>query len=365
MNLKRSQTDAIGHIERYALSRVDKAKKTIEEVRSMCHISRDDLDGAVHHIKTSGRIALHFHPDRLDEEGKTVAKSLFETGLYKNQFETKLSNGMLSPYIGGPRDIWENNMFGKAYSSCDMPASERPKYGALDLMRHADGPCPRFGSCYFLLKPEVSRRSTFTYLDSSRDPREKGTLDIFEDILAGLLAECFEREYALGKTNITPPGLINHLSGKLAVPFQDPSNSPPTRNLNHCIEAQVHGDITLGNDVDILVADPSFKEDPIGELFSHLCEKYGIQLFWHGGFRLRVPDVRSDFRGPSMPSLAERVAGTEWLNVNMIGQAAQDLKRNPDKWKDRGTYEHCLQELKLLWHVLVKYGSSFSTTSGS
>ncbi|MGQ7111171.1 DUF3626 domain-containing protein, partial [Escherichia sp. TWPC-MK] len=31
---------------------------------------------------------------------------------------------------------------------------------------HPDGPAPRFGSCYFLLSPKVSSRSTYTYLDS-------------------------------------------------------------------------------------------------------------------------------------------------------------------------------------------------------
>jgi hypothetical protein len=39
----------------------------------------------------------------------------------------------------------------------------------------------------------------------------------------------------------------------------------------------------------------------------------------------------------------------------MIGSAAAQLNHKPDAWKDRSTYEEVLQELKLLWHVLVKY----------
>ena len=55
-----------------------------------------------------------------------------------------------------------------------------------------------------------------------------------------------------------------------------------------------------------------------------------------------------------MPSLGERVANNEKiLTTNMIGEAAVDLKNDPASWKDRGELSDVLQELKLLWHVLV------------
>jgi Protein of unknown function (DUF3626) len=57
-----------------------------------------------------------------------------------------------------------------------------------------------------------------------------------------------------------------------------------------------------------------------------------------------------------MPSLAKRIARSDTIDVSKIGTAVVDLKRNPDSWSDRGTYEEVLQELKLLWHVLVRYG---------
>ena len=280
-----------------------------------------------------------------------------EEGIYKNQFESKLSNGKLSPYLGGPRDIWENKIFGGAFSSGETAFSDRPKYGALDLMRHSDGPAPRFGSCYFILHQSVSLRSTFTYLDSHRNPEERGTLAVFEDIMAGLMMECFERHYALGEKNIAPSKLIEHLSTNLGTPYTDPSRKLPARNLNHYIEAQVHGPIELESDVEILVADPSFKSNRVGIYFKELCEKYNIHLFWHGGFGLHVSKVPIDFRGPSMPSLANRISKNGWIDATIIGQAAQDLSRNPEQWRDRGTFEECLQELKLLWHVLVQYGT--------
>ena len=57
-----------------------------------------------------------------------------------------------------------------------------------------------------------------------------------------------------------------------------------------------------------------------------------------------------------MISLAKRIARHGYIDANMIGIAAMDLKRNPSSWNDRGTYEEVLQELKLLWHVLVRCG---------
>jgi hypothetical protein len=131
---------------------------------------------------------LHFHPDRVDNQGRSVAQSLLECGYYRNQFETGVSNGKLSPHQGGPRDQWENQLFG-GYAATGIGSAERPKYGALDLLRHPDGPAPRFGSCYLVLKPAVCGRCTFSYLDSHRNPAERGTLAVFEDIFAALLTE--------------------------------------------------------------------------------------------------------------------------------------------------------------------------------
>ncbi|WP_132318702.1 DUF3626 domain-containing protein [Pseudobacteriovorax antillogorgiicola] len=55
--------------------------------------------------------------------------------------------------------------------------------------------------------------------------------------------------------------------------------------------------------------------------------------------------------------LAERISEHEYIDPSLIEKAAMDLKRNPERWADRGDYRQVLQELKLLWHVLVRYGS--------
>ncbi|MCE5172839.1 DUF3626 domain-containing protein [Paenibacillus profundus] len=354
--LTSSQLSALDYITKYARNRKNEAQQAIKDILHMSNIAQHTFEDAVNKLKSHTRVALHFHPDRPDPTMKSVAEALLEQGIYKSQFETLLSNGSVSAYSGGERDLWEKRMFEGAYQLEGTTNSERPKYGALNFMLHPDGPAPRFGSCYFLLYPEVSHRCTYTYLDSHQDPIEKGTYEEFDDILAALMKDAFTRDFAIGEKNLTPRKLIDHMLVNLERPFSDRSSKEPNRNLNHYIEAQIHGDISLKEDVEVLVADPSFKGTHAGRIMEKLCLQYSIDLYWHMGFALLADEVPADFRGPSMPSLAQRIARNNMIDVSMIGAAAMDLKRDPVCWSDRGTYKEVLQELKLLWHVLVRYG---------
>ncbi|MEC0129135.1 DUF3626 domain-containing protein [Paenibacillus pabuli] len=360
--LTRSQHAAIEYISNYARSQKREAQASLKEIFQLSNIPWNTFEEAVRKIKSHARVALHFHPDRPVVDMKSVAQSLFEQGIYKSQFETLISNGSVSAYSGGPRDLWEEKLFGGAYQLEGAANSERPKYGALHLLFHPDGPSPRFGSCYFLLKPNASHRCTFTYGGSQDDPKEKGTYEELDDILSALFTDAFFRDYAIGEKDLTPQKLIEQLYN-LERPLKDPSKLVPYRNLNHFIETQVHGEIRLEDDVEVLVADPSFKGTDIGNYLEQICIKYSIELFWHMGFVMRSEDVPPDFRGPTMPSLAKRIARNGNIDASVIGNAVNDLKRNPDLWSDRGNYEEVLQELKYMWHVLVRYGKSIDDWS--
>jgi Protein of unknown function (DUF3626) len=362
--LSPSQRAALDSVSAYAKSRKEKASADIEHILRMSNIGRLAFDTAIKKVKARARVALHFHPDRPDPEMKSVSEALLDSGMYRNQFSTKLSSGSVSAFLGGERDRWEHKIFGGAYHAEGVASDDRPKYGALDLMRHPDGPCPRFGSCYFLLKPAISTRCTFTWLDSARDPVERGTYQEFDDIVCALLTEVFLRDFALGEPDLRPPKLIARLAVDLDGPFADPEPKSPMRNLDHYIEAQVHGTVSLADDVDILVADPSFRKLTVGRVLEDLCMRYGIALYWHCGFVLPPAEVPDDFRGPTMPSLARRIARDGYVDAGCLGQAAFDLRREPSKWSDRGTYSQVLQELKLLWHVLVKYGRPLREFAG-
>ena len=151
--------------------------------------------------------------------------------------------------------------------------------------------------------------------------------------------------------------LLDRIEQALVNPVAHRSSSgSPFRNLNQYVEAQVHGLVSLASDADALVVDPSFRGTTTGDHLSELCNRYQVELQWHHGFCLRVEDVPRDFRGPTMPSLAERIARERMLDVSMIGAAVRDLYAHPDAWRDRGSVADVLQELKLLWHVLVRCG---------
>jgi uncharacterized protein DUF3626 len=357
MPLSQAQRNAIEHVAAQARTRRAEAVAQQDHIRRMCDISADDLREAVGSIKRNARVALHFHPDRPDVTGQTVAQSLLRDGVYRSQFETGLSNGGLSAHPGGRRDLCEQLLFGRAYHASDTTNAERPKYGALSLLRHADGPSPRFGSCYLVLATVVGRRCTFTYLDSHEGAVERGTLDEFDDVFAAVLRNAFYHGIGLGESDLTVPGLVRRLRCDLPTPLGDPAHLPIARNLNHYVEAQVHGDVVLNQDVDALVADPSFREPETGRVLADLCRRNDVALHWHRGFVLSCDKVPRDFRGPTMPSLAERIARSGNIDASTIGAAVTDLRANPREWSDRGSPDDVLQELKLLWHVLLKYGT--------
>ena len=345
------------HIEKTVACLREQASSVIKNVLFMSDIPTCDVQKAMQALNTFGQIALHFHPDRIDSRGVTVIEGLLKDGCYKSQFETHISNGQLSPELGGPRDHWENQLFGNRYSGI----KQRPKYGALDLGLCPLGPAPRFGSCYFISQSEVLSRCTFSYMDSYRLPKEKGTLQCFEVILAALLSETFERQYALGVTNIKPAEVIAHMQHQLSLGVRSRFERRPLSNLDHYIEAQIHGDVSLDDDIAYLVADPSFQQTETGDAMAALCQEYDIELLWHHGYELNADSVPKDFRGASMPEVAQSISEDGLVNASIIGKAAVALTLKPMSWSERGKQAQQLQQLKLMWHMLVKFGANNST----
>jgi hypothetical protein len=183
--------------------------------------------------------------------------------------------------------------------------------------------------------------------------------------MAAVLRDAFYGEFAFGVRDLTVPALIRRLRSEFGLPLGAYAVSEPVRNLNYYVEAQVHGDIDLASDADALIADPSFLGTDTGDTLLALCSKYDLKLGWHHGFHLAAEAVPRDFRGPAMPSLARRVARSGVVDASAIGAAVRDLHENPDAWSDRGTFDDVLQELKLLWHVLVRYGNAVRPEQGS
>jgi hypothetical protein len=376
-NLSASQRAALDHIETTARRAESAARARIADLLARSGCDPEEYARALECVRAHARVVLHFHPDRFGMKPINVAEALLAEGVYRNQFETGLSAGSVSAFPGGERDAWEKALFGGAYHADGVTNTERPKYGALELVRYPDGPIPRFGSCYFVLPQSVSERTSITFM-GSEDPHagtRLGTIDWMGTVMAALLTEIEQgglasppwppyRAPTLGIARLTIPRLLDILR-ELASPRKDPATGKPGRVLDTAIEAQVHGPIDLQSDVELLVADPSFKASTTGATLRELAQRYAIPLRWHCGFRLPVRDVPDDFRGPAMPRLARRIAGIDGtLDAAVIGRAAASLHQDPEAWRDWGRREDALQHLKQLWHVLVHYGLP-SCASGS
>lgn len=347
--------------------------KAVEEVRNHAQLKLEDANHRIEAVlgqsldpnlalalANLGRATIHFHPDRLSFDGRAVIHSLLEDGVYKSQFETKISNGGLTAFPGGDRDCWEERMFSAAYHFPERaPDSERPKYGALDIFRHIDGPAPRFGSCYFRLKASVLTRSTFTWGDSYSNPTDFGTIDRLEPVLAGLLEAVSSGKATLGVPDLDPNRLVTHLTSTSSPAL---STSHRGRSLDEYIEVQIHGPISLHHDIEGLFCDGSFKGTRIGELLEQLANCNSFPLFWIGSVQIslnRFEMVPTSFRGPQMHLLARRLGLTfqsDAIKAELIGRAAVTVVKEPQIWSDWGSPHETLQHLKQLWHCLVAYG---------
>jgi len=288
-----AQAAALSHVR--ALAEGD---RNVAIQRAAKVLARAGVDVGVGELCTRvaavGRVGLNFHPDRIAADGRTVAEALLENGIYRNQFETRISNGGL----GAVREGFEERLFAGVYQQGGVLPSERPKYGGLDLVRHPDGPCPRFGSCHLRLRHGVLRRSTFSFGDSVSDPTAVGTIELFEPVLSALL----DAAEAGGHTSAIAPcetllGLHEPSVAMLVCLLVDgpQARSEPGRALDDYIEAQVHGAVLLGDDVEALVADPSYQGTAVGAHLEQMARRYRFELSWHQGFQLGANEVPEGF----------------------------------------------------------------------
>ncbi len=354
--LTHAQQRALDYVGQYAAERRDTDRRRIHAVLSDANLALDpdDLLAGVGRLAT---LTINFHPDRLVADGRSVLAALYEEGIYRSQFETKISNGGLTAHPGGDRDRWEERMLGGAYQVAGVTDAERPKYGGLNLMHYTDGACPRFGSCHLRLKQRLVSAATLTFGDSNGDPTDIGTIDAFEPLLAGLFERIAADGNALGRKGVTVADFASALAGDGHAFFQPTQG----RALDDYIEAQLHGELRLAHDVAAIVGDPSFRGTATGALLEATAEKYGLSLAWHDGFALTLPEIPDDFRGPEMVPLAGRIlknhaSGSEYVDAATIGVAAVSVVVHPQEWIDWGSPKDTLQHIKYLWHTLVVFG---------
>lgn len=346
----------------------EQARQTLERARIALRdhgIAQADIEGW---LRDHGRITLNFHPDRLLSDGRSVSAHLRDEARYKGQFETGISSGSRSAFPGGQRDVWEQRLFGGSYHGPGAAAHERPKYGVLDLMHHADGGSVRFGSCYVELRAHMLERCTFSWGDSHQQPQQLGTHDTLEPVWAALFAELTTGGDVLASRVANVQELIARLRSQEHRARRDPARRSIGRALDSYIEAQVHASIDFACDVAAIVVDPSYAGSATEADLEALAEQHNLALLRHAGFDLDPVDIPDDFRGARVAELGRRVAevyadGT--LDAAAIGRAAASLEREPTRWQDWADYATTWQQLKQLWHCVAQYGRPRSASHGS
>ena len=321
-------------------------------------------------------VTLNFHPDRLLADGRAVAQALYDEGVYRSQFETGISNGALTAYPDGERDVWERSLFAGAYQALDVRLAERPKYGGLNLMNNRNGACPRFGSCHLRLGRAATGRTTLVFGDSASRPDDLGLIDDFAPVLAPLLESIAAGAGALGRAGVDVrafvAGVLNGDHRRARGVFA------PTIShaLNDYVEAHVHGELRLARDVEAVVIDPAFDDTPDGELLVQAAERYGLRVERHEGLAVAladVPDERPDLPDDQLMRwqafcgdgrarrFAERVVAATHsaprLDAANIGRAAVSAVREPARWREWGESGEVLVHLKDLWLLLVAQGT--------
>ena len=353
-----AQQRALDHVAKRALRVQPMARAELAAAMEAGSVPEPAYAAALEKLRAQGRVVLAFHPERSTRTARSVAEGLLAEGVYRSQFETGLSSGSTTAFSGGERDEWERRLFGGAYHESDVHASDRPKYGALFLVAHPDGPCPRFGSSYFVLRPEVSQRCSFTLLGSQEDsaPEHTGTFAVPEPWIAHLARHLDTIPGPLGVQGLRLAGLIRGMSLELPIALEQKSADENGRALDTFVEAQVHGPVSLSADVETLVVDSSFYGTPVAETLLDLSATYDIAIRWHPGFTLRSDEFPKSFRGFSTRSIAERVAAEGIVDAPRLGAGQNDFIQNPESWPELGSRSDGLASFRRVWHFLVLFG---------
>ncbi|MGD8151483.1 DUF3626 domain-containing protein [Ornithinimicrobium sp. Y1694] len=242
-------------------------------------------------------VTLQFHPDWVFGDD-LVIEAIARDGRYRSQFETGTSNGGLTAYEGGDRWRWESRLFiGRYDGAAD---SERPVYGALNFADDSYGGSVRFGSAYLRLSEDAVSRCTFCFPDSVFEPKAVTGWDGVEDLIR--LARASELD-----------------------------------SLDRYVEAHVHGQVSIGRDVEALVLDPCYRGTDVESAAGRL----DCRVEWHPGFSTATASLDRNYRGAEHVELARSMGSV--LTPDLIGQAARSR-------------EYDGQALKKVWHYLARFG---------
>jgi len=261
--LNERQANAISHVRVLAMNSHAQALPRLTRRCKGLGVSDEGLWAVLTWIRDLAPIIIHVDLDK-------IGKFLEHDTHYRNQFETKTSNGLLDEET---RNAWERDLYGGTYSGA--APFHRPKYGVLDVMNdHRGVVCARqYGDSYITLK-NVRLRCTFAPEDSGGICGSRlAVLDQFAHVLQEFSDEELMEVARVAGADVGCESRIG-TSAKLGE--------------YRYKEAQIHGDVQLKRDVRRLVVHPRHRVDGWDEnRIRKLCEKHAWEFCWMDDERTR------------------------------------------------------------------------------
>ena len=240
MSLLASQENALRNVRERALPRLASLRAGLIE---RLGVSAGQLDATAVHLRDRAPVIVQFRPEREPPlGGPPLVDSLLADPVYRNQYETMTTTGTFAPFPGQCRDEWERALFGGAYHEGELIPAERPKYGGFFALATPGGSsCWSYGRCFFQLRHEVKRRTTFCPVDSSYcGPEQVCTIDTWEVLLD--LVAWLDPDFARDVVTVAGGGRLEQVR----------------QYRGSFIEAQVHGTLDLRRDVECVVIGTEF-----------------------------------------------------------------------------------------------------------
>lgn len=155
--LQACQRAALAHTRAHCVHSHDAALPKVRERFAKLGYTEFDLQAVLTWVQDLAPVVIHVG---LDHMGQFLEIDEF----YRNQFETKTSQGALDPE-NKTRKEWEHELFGGTYDQAKP--FDRCKYGALNILNDYRGvvSAQQYGDSYLVLK-DVRLRCTFASTDS-------------------------------------------------------------------------------------------------------------------------------------------------------------------------------------------------------
>eukprot|EP00928_Gymnodinium_smaydae_P007368 TRINITY_DN12655_c0_g2_i1.p1 TRINITY_DN12655_c0_g2~~TRINITY_DN12655_c0_g2_i1.p1 ORF type:complete len:614 (-),score=111.47 TRINITY_DN12655_c0_g2_i1:85-1926(-) len=237
--LEPCQQAALRHIRGVAQENHNRAFPALHQRVTKLGFNAEDLSMVLSWIRDLAPIVFHVN---LDKVGQALASDTH----YRNQFETNTSSGLLRHDV---REKWERALFGSSYDSAEP--FDRPKYGVQNVWNDPRGVmgCKQYGDSYIELR-NVRLRCTCSAQDTSNLTVQRlAVLDYYAHVLLEYSDQELSAVFDVARENAENVGDSDEL----------------VSSWGKYKEVQIHGPVSLDDDVARLVVNERHRGKPVVE----------------------------------------------------------------------------------------------------